>query len=309
MIPSENDSARDHSASRRSVCTLTHAALTDTGRVRVENQDRWFADDKQGLFIVSDGVGGHSAGGLAAHIVVRILPPLLRKRMDRIEDLATKKAGIQLKAALAESSRSVRDATRGKAGLAGMGATIVLALVRENEALVAHLGDSRAYLFRGGRLEQLTRDHSIIQELLNSGEITAEQAATHPARGHLSQCVGMPGEAMPAVRCVELQAGDRLLLCTDGLTGMLSDDELVSILKRKLTAKQACKQLIATANRAGGRDNITALLLAVSKRVSATRSSPRSRSSSGLIRAKAKHRLQPSAARVESAGNHGTSRS
>ena len=240
---------------------VMHGGLTDQGLVRKQNEDNWAVDPGQGLFIVSDGMGGAFAGALASKIVVETLPVLLKKKMQGIPDMAMPDAAERLIAAIAELSDHVQTETKGEPGLAGMGATVVVALVRLPQVLIGHMGDSRAYLLRGGRLEQLTTDHSIMQLLIDQGEITPEEALAHPSRGQLTRAVGMEGEALPEVRAITLEPGDRLLLCTDGLTGMVSDEIISAILNRDLSPADMCKQLIAAANRAGGNDNITAVII------------------------------------------------
>jgi len=242
----------------------TYAGLSDVGRVRQKNEDRWFAESQQGLFLVADGVGGAAAGGLAAQVVVEVLPPLLRKKLQGIEQLEDPLATERIVEALAELSDRLRKESVGRPGMAGTGSTVVLALVRGRVAIVAHMGDSRAYLVRRGQLEQLTKDHSLVQLLIDCGEIEPEQAATHPASGQLTRFVGMPDEALPEARLVELLPGDRLLLCSDGLTGMLDDRRLAAILKRNLRAEEACRHLVAAANEAGGKDNVTVVIVAFS---------------------------------------------
>jgi len=198
---------------------------------------------------------------LASKIVVETLPRLLQKRMARVRNLGSPKAAKRLHDALTELSTQVYRETHGEPGLEGMGATVVLALVRDAKALVGHMGDSRAYLLRGSQLERLTKDHSIVQLLLDVGEISPEEAATHPARGQVTRSVGMEGEPLPEVRHVELRPADRLLLCTDGLTGLLSDDEILQILQSESEPEAACRHLIDAANQAGGKDNVTAVVL------------------------------------------------
>lgn len=243
--------------------TIASAGLSDVGRVRSENEDRWFADPRQGLFLVADGIGGAAAGGLAAQVIVEVLPPLLRKRLEGIQRLEDPAATQRVRDALVELSNRLRKESQGRPSMAGAGSTIVLALVRDHHALIAHMGDSRAYLVRNGRLERLTKDHSLVQLLVECGEIAPEQAATHPAKSQLTRFVGMPDEPLPEVRLVELAPGDRLMLCSDGLTGTLDDQRLSGILNKHLVAKDACQQLVAAANEAGGKDNVTVVIAGI----------------------------------------------
>lgn len=245
--------------------TIEHAGLTDVGRVREENQDRWFADPTQGLYIVADGMGGSVSGALAAEVVVSTLPPLLRKQLGNIDDLSSSDAPTTVVAALAQLSDQLRRQSHGQPGLQGMGSTVVLAFVHGMHALVGHMGDSRAYLLRGGSLEQLTKDHSIVQLLLDSGDIRPEEAAEHPSRGQLTRFVGMEGEALPEARLVQIRPGDLLLLCSDGLTGMVGDNAILRICKRKVRPRTLCRRLIGAANAAGGKDNVTAVVVRIAQ--------------------------------------------
>jgi protein phosphatase len=240
---------------------VCHAGLSDRGRVRAENQDRWAADPQLGLYVVADGLGGQAAGGVAAQVVVETLPLLVQRRLADITDLSTPEAGERLTAAVAELSAWLRDAGQGRPGLEGLGAAVVVALVRGQWALIAHLGDSRAYLLRQGRLRCLTRDHSLTQLLLDCGEITPADVDRHPAHGRLTRYVGMEGEPLPEARGLPLRRGDQLLLCTDGLAGMVSEAAIRDVLRRESIPAGACAQLIAAANAAGGRDNATAVVL------------------------------------------------
>jgi len=234
---------------------------SDVGRVREHNEDACLADTAQGLFIVSDGMGGQQAGATASQIVVKVLPEMIHQRLEHLKRPSTRALRQALCDAIAELSRRIREEATGKLGLQGMGATVVLAYVRGRFAHVAHMGDSRAYLLRNNRLDQLTGDHSITGILLRRGEITARQAKEHPARGQLSRFVGMEGEAIPEARTVELKQRDRLLLCTDGLTGMLTDKRIVQILKKDPEPTVACRALVDAANQAGGKDNITVVIV------------------------------------------------
>lgn len=164
---------------------------------------------------------------------------------------------------LARLSAQLCQQTQDAPGLAGKGSTVVCALVRGDRVVIAHMGDSRAYRLRAGRLKQLTKDHSLVRLLIDSGDITPEEAATHPARGRLTRNVGMEGEPLPETRILKLKPGDMLLLCTDGPTGMLNDQKIQSILNEPAPMETQCQHLVNAANQAGGTDNITVLLLSV----------------------------------------------
>ncbi len=243
--------------------TIRYAGLTDRGRVRPANEDNWAADSDQGLFIVADGMGGEFGGTLASKAVVETLPILVRQEFGMMPNLPKRRAGRRMAKAIATLSTQMRQQTQNEPGLEGMGATVVCALVRSNQVLVAHMGDSRAYRLRAGQLWQHTKDHSLIGLLLASGDITPEEAATHPARGRLTRNVGMEGEPLPQTRLLKLKPGDVFLLCTDGLSGMLGDLQIASILNEPAPLEARCQRLIDAANQAGGKDNITVVLLAV----------------------------------------------
>lgn len=244
---------------------IKHAGQTDLGRKREQNEDNWIAHPELGLYVVADGMGGHLGGEVASKVVVEILPPLIRKDFADIDDLDDPAASERLCAALVYLSDHLRDGARGKAGLSGLGSTVVLFLIRGDKALIGQMGDSRAYLLRRGKLRRLTTDHSLVQLLLESGDITPEGAATHPACGQITRYVGMEGEALPEVQTLELRHRDKLLLCSDGLTGMVRDDEICAMLRRRFAAKNVCRRLIDAANEAGGKDNVTAVVMRVSE--------------------------------------------
>lgn len=240
---------------------LRCAGLSDQGRVREGNEDRWSADVGLGLFVVSDGMGGLPAGEVAAEIVVTTLPTLIATHFDTAADLAAPETGQQLGTVLAELSAQVRARNPDAPHRAGMGATAVVALVRQATALIAHLGDSRAYLWRANSLQRLTSDHSLAQALLDSGVITEQEAAEHPARHQLARYLGMDGEALAEVRSLTLRPADRLLLCSDGLTNMLDDARIQLIINDHANPEHTCRALVDAANEAGGTDNITALVV------------------------------------------------
>jgi protein phosphatase len=243
--------------------SLDFAGASDIGPLRGENQDRWVADPEQGLFLVADGMGGSANGKLAADVVAEVLPPLIRRRLPDDVKLASSLAREQMLNMLAEVSERMRMESQPRFGVYLPGATVVLALIRQRKALIAHLGDSRAYLLHDRRLRQLTRDHSLLQALVESGSITTEEAQHHPARAQLTRFVGMPGKPFPEAQTVPLATSDRLLLSSDGLHATVDHHRLETILAQTLPASEICRQLVDAALQAGGEDNITAIVIRV----------------------------------------------
>jgi protein phosphatase len=216
---------------------------------------------EQNLFIVSDGMGGHQAGEVASRAVVTVLPRMLEQQLASVNLTSSSKIEAILRETILELSQRLRDESSEQVVLKGMGATVALALLRGSFAYLAHMGDSRIYLFRQGNLTQLTEDHSIIALLLKNGAITPVEAQEHPAIGKLSRYVGMEGEVYPDVQTLSLQSGDRLLLCSDGLTSMVSDAQIAKLLQFYTETELACRGLVDTANAAGGKDNITVVVV------------------------------------------------
>jgi protein phosphatase len=240
---------------------LSYAGGSEQGRVRKQNEDRWAADAAQGLFLISDGMGGHSAGALASRIVVETMPELIRARVTARTHSLDDSVVRTVCESVCDLCSTLLEQTKHEPGLEGMGATLVMLLIRGEQLLVVHLGDSRAYLLRQGRLRRLTNDHTLLQLLLDRQEIDATQAARHPARGRLTQYVGMTDTPLPEARLVKIRPDDRLLLCSDGLTGMIEDEEILEILRKQLSLRKTCDELILAANAVGGTDNITALVI------------------------------------------------
>lgn len=248
-------------AGGEAVPNVRYGALTDVGRARDENQDAFAVEENLGLYIVSDGIGGAHAGALASTIVAEILPQRLHQEAKALCTASDRKVSSILRQAISTLSREVYRKSAGEPGLNGMGATVVAALIRPLYAHIVHMGDSRAYRFRNGQLKCLTEDHSVVALLVRNGEISASEAQTHPARSQLTRFVGMPHDTRPDVQTLKLDTTDRLLLCTDGLTGMVSEADIAHILSAEPDPQRACQKLVAAANRAGGKDNITALLI------------------------------------------------
>ena len=236
-------------------------AETHVGMERQENQDSFFADPEPALFLVSDGMGGHRGGAIASGIVAEDLPVMIENALDKLKVGSPRTVRALLERMIAEQSKQVQLEGTSETGFRDMGATLVIALLRKGRCFVANIGDSRAYRLRKGRMVQLTRDHSVVSELIEKGRIEPEEAADHDARGIVTRYIGMEEKAHSHVRSFALKKGDRILLCTDGLTDMVANKDIAAVLKAEADPQQACKTLVAAANKAGGHDNITTLVI------------------------------------------------
>jgi serine/threonine protein phosphatase PrpC len=242
--------------------------LTHVGRQRQHNEDAFLVEDDAKLFLVADGMGGHAAGEIASRIAVDSINEFIvhTKEDDgtwpHAYDEHFSRSTNRLMAALRMANNRVLEAMRKDARLRGMGTTVVACMVDEGTISVAHVGDSRAYLIRGGKLSRITNDHSWVFEQVQAGMLTEAEAEKHPLRNVITRALGGALQVVPDAAEVEAQAGDVLLLCSDGLTGMVPESEilrLVSASERDLEG--ACRQLIDAANERGGLDNITAVLV------------------------------------------------
>lgn len=236
-------------------------AVSDKGNVREENQDAFLADSKLGLFLVSDGMGGHQAGALASKIVSEVLPVTIADKLRKLKTQSSRVIKNMLKNTILELSRHMRTESASQTGFKGMGATLVMALLRENRVYIANMGDSRAYLFRNGKLSQLSEDHSVVGLLLRAGEIKPREAGHHPASGQLTRYIGMLDEVYPYLSTKSLKEGDCILLCSDGLTCVVDDKQIATIVQFETDSQAACQALVDAANAAGGPDNITVVIL------------------------------------------------
>jgi len=226
------------------------AVRTDTGRQRNANEDSLFVEAP--LFVVADGMGGAQAGEVAsraaAESFAQNLPAAPPERL--------------LEETISGANRTIHELARKDPSLAGMGTTTTAALVDldSEEVAVGHVGDSRAYRLRAGKLEQLTRDHSLVEEMRRKGQLTDAQAEDHPQRSIITRALGPEPEVDVDLQTVPAQAGDVFLICSDGLTTMLDDAKIGQILARATSLQSAVRALVDEANRAGGRDNITVVL-------------------------------------------------
>lgn len=231
--------------------------LTDPGLLRTVNQDDYFIDPQGRFFIVADGMGGHAGGQEASRIATQSIQQYLNEYWSSSEASASLLERAFLKANQAILQDQVKHPER-----SDMGTTAVAVMLRENQPWCAHIGDSRLYRLRGAKLYQITEDHTWVARAMRLGDITPDQARIHPWRHILSKCLGREDLRQIDVQSFDLQAKDRLLLCSDGLTEELSDSLIASHLKTIRACDRAALALVNAAKDKGGRDNITVVIVA-----------------------------------------------
>ncbi len=246
----------------------TGIGLTDIGLVRKLNQDAFSIDNALQLWVLADGMGGHAGGELASQIAVKTIPDVIRTQLvtETSPYVQSEKSESLLSKGLESANQSIRKEAAEHERLKGMGTTIVGVTISRSptgfQASVAHAGDSRAYLFRQGSLSLWTKDHTLMEERLALNLITPEQVRTHPLRHVLTKALGIDPEAHPTIQTFPLEPSDLILLCSDGLTKMLTDQEIQTIVGQEAPHAEAiCRKLVATANQLGGEDNTTVVLI------------------------------------------------
>ena len=261
--------------------------ITDRGKVRSDNEDQFLVaeltksmrvwqtslpepklqvgDETAHLFLVADGMGGHQAGERASAIAVAAIEHFTLNTMRWFitpDDAGAQKVLAQFQAALQQADARIAEEASEHPELKGMGTTVTMAFQLGAQLCVVHAGDSRAYAYRGGAMHQLTQDHTLVGELVRSGTLRADQAAAHPLKHVITNVVGGPNLGVKVqARAFEMQAGDRLLLCSDGLTEMVTDAAIGEVLAAEQDPEAAAKTLLQQALEAGGRDNITVLIV------------------------------------------------
>jgi PPM family protein phosphatase len=231
---------------------IEQAARTDTGRERHANEDAYLA--RAPIYVVADGMGGARAGEVAARIATDAFEDGFGDGDNPEEKLAS---------VASEANRRIFDLARADSSRSGMGTTLTGALVSGDEVSIVHVGDSRAYLFRDGELRQLTRDHSLVEELRRGGQLTSEEAEEHPQRSIITRALGPDPDVQLDVHTHQARPQDVFLLCSDGLTSMVREERLRAILLESESLQEAVDRCVREANQAGGRDNITVVLFRV----------------------------------------------
>jgi len=239
---------------------ITCAGRSDVGIIRSGNEDNYLMVPDRGIFIVADGMGGHAAGEVASEMAVRHIA----RELGSLKGLGDEEVAERMRLAIRTANGAIFQRTLTEHDKRGMGTTVSALVLYDARFLIGQVGDSRAYLLREGKLTQVTKDHSYVQEQVDAGYLTPEQARTHPYSNVITRCVGANSDVSPDIYVGSVKPKDLFLLASDGLTGMLEDPELHEILKSDVGLPQEqVDQLINEANRHGGLDNITAILVRI----------------------------------------------
>ncbi len=247
---------------------VVSAGLTDVGRKRTHNEDSYLIDEELQLFVVADGMGGHAGGGTASRLAVETIDRELRRIREGKESPFVSASALQesplpesIRAAVERACLSIFHAAQEDPRLAGMGTTVISLLVKDEFAFFAHVGDSRAYLIRGDLIQQISEDHSLVNEQIKAGMITPEEAKHSRYKNIITRSVGFEEEVQVDVMGLVCEASDVFVLCSDGLANMLeSDRELLEIVRRH-PITEVPKKLVDLANERGGDDNITVIVV------------------------------------------------
>ncbi len=249
---------------------LAHVELTDTGRVRDHNEDSIGAIHEIGLWVVADGMGGYNAGEVASGIAVKTILDLVREACQREDrgdvesDLGFMRQTIVLRDAVLRANKIINQTAQSQPQCEGMGTTLVACLFYDNRLSIAHVGDSRLYRMRNNRFEQITMDHSLLQELVDRGFYSPEEAQRSTNRNYVTRALGVEGNVEVEIQEVEVEKGDYYLLCSDGLPDMVEDEDIhLTISTFDSNIDTIGEQLVRLTNDNGGRDNVSVILVRV----------------------------------------------
>ncbi len=243
--------------------TIQACGRSDVGLVRDNNEDAWKVELQNNVFILADGMGGHSAGEIAAHTAVEHYTDLVKEKLSIETKADLMQAAKIMRELIREVNHAVHRMGRSDSDLRGMGTTLVVSYFHQEGMIYGHVGDSRLYLMRRKKLRQLTEDHSLVQELIELGELSEKRARDYSHRNIITKAIGTEPYVDPSVHQVEVKSGDLILMCSDGLTDLLTDEEIEAIVASSQTIEKKAETLIQEAKRRGGHDNITVILMKI----------------------------------------------
>ncbi len=239
---------------------MQFTACTNAGRQRSINEDSYLVDSDSGIYVVADGMGGHRAGEVASAIACKTFRASFDDRVDRGSQAKIKR---MLAEAVEKANQAIVKEAGDRSEYEGMGTTLTAAFIDNKTLYLAHVGDSRAYLISEDSITQLTEDHTLVNEMLRRGEVSKDAIQVHPLRHVITRALGTYPEVDADLSTKELDHGDKIILCTDGLTSMLRDSEIIGVIRNSDGIKNACGSLVDEANDRGGEDNITIVLIEI----------------------------------------------
>ncbi len=232
------------------------AYRTDSGKVRETNQDNFLVDEAMNLFMVADGISGRQGGEVASTMSVQTVHAFLQENLKSDDNIPS-----LIQESIKHANSAIYERSGADINLKGMSSTLVLALLHNKSIFLTHVGDSKAYLIRSDEIKKLTKDHSLAEELLRIGELTEEDVKDYSLRHMVTRAMGLNHSIETEIQTVQQQEGDYFLLCTDGLTNMLDDEEIKDIILNKISPQAILEELISEANKKGGEDNITLIVI------------------------------------------------
>lgn len=237
---------------------------SDVGRIREVNQDSYYysEDSKFPLYVVADGMGGHNAGEIASSMAIEAIKETFIQKKDALENNRIE-IPLFINEVLVKANENVLNQAVRVEAYKGMGTTTTMLYLHENIAYIGHLGDSRAYLLSDDRIIQLTQDHSLVAELVRKGSISEEEAANHPQKNIITRALGTQKEVKIDILTRDVKKNDFILLCTDGLTNMVSEEKMKETILMSDSVQEACERLIDLANESGGLDNTTVMIISL----------------------------------------------
>lgn len=244
--------------------TVVSFGMSDVGRVRQNNEDAWMALKEPFFYVLADGMGGHLAGEVASHEAVFGLCEIVTNLWEHSQEVSFHDMRKAIRLAIEQVNRRVFKKSRSEPALKGMGTTLCCVYFHPKGVIYAHVGDSRIYRLRNRRFEQLTKDHSLCRELVDQGQLTEKQAPDFMYRNIITRAIGTEPAVEPSVHLSDIIEGDLYLMCSDGLSDLLSTREMHAILNQKMSIPDTVKEFVATANARGGHDNITLVIMQVS---------------------------------------------
>lgn len=233
--------------------------LSDKGQVRPNNEDSIYSSVKKDLLIIADGMGGHKAGEIASKTAINKVRHFIKNKSENYKKNKNDIMNL-INDAIRYANLSIQKVAKKDESLKGMGTTLIVALIIENEVYIGHIGDSRAYLINNKSIKQITKDHSLVAELLENGTITEKEAENYPHKNVITRALGCENKIKVDKYNIKIKKNDVLLLCTDGLSNMVSDEEILIIIKQSNNPNTAAKELVKAANKAGGQDNISVIV-------------------------------------------------